>query len=176
MRARLATRQAGLPSADDSIPRMSADPLLAASRSRFGADPDVSGPGRPRPPAVPADQQILDLADQCVMCGLCLPHCPTYRISLDEAESPRGRIALARSLASGRIPQGPAALAHLDQCLTCLSCEKVCPSDVRYGALITRTRAALARTRARRGAFRNLLSDPGRLVALARLGALLRAH
>ena len=170
----LATRQAARAVADDSIPSMSADPLLAASQSRFGAPPAASGTAGSHPPGVLADQRLLDLADQCVMCGLCLPHCPTYRISLDEAESPRGRIALARSLASGRIPPGPTALIHLDQCLACLSCESVCPSEVRYGEIITRTRAALTRVRVPRRLVGRWLNDPSRLVALARIGALLR--
>jgi glycolate oxidase iron-sulfur subunit len=155
---------------------MSAEPLPAASGRRFGADPPHSGTFSSAPaPTVPGDSQLLELADQCVMCGLCLPHCPTYRISLDEAESPRGRIALARSLANERIRPGPLALQHLDQCLACLSCEKVCPSEVKYGAIITRSRAALARVRPRRGTFDRLLSDPARLVLLARIGAWLRA-
>ena len=150
MRPLLATRRTARACVDASISGMSADPLLAASGSRFGSDPAASGAAQP---GAWADSQIPALADQCVMCGLCLPHCPTYRISLDEAESPRGRIALARSLASGRIAPGPTALSHLDQCLTCLSCENVCPSEVRYGEIITRTRAALTGTRARRGAL-----------------------
>jgi glycolate oxidase iron-sulfur subunit len=142
---------------------MAADPLEAAPQ-RGSAPEDAS---------VQADPRLLALADQCVMCGLCLPHCPTYRISLDEAESPRGRIALARWIAGGRLEPDPAALGHLDQCLACLSCEKVCPSEVRYGEIITRTRAML---RSRRGGvLGRLLADPGRLVALARLGALTRA-
>jgi glycolate oxidase iron-sulfur subunit len=155
---------------------MPAEPLQAASGRRFEAaapDPDASGPV-PAQSAL-ADARLLDLADQCVMCGLCLPHCPTYRIRLDEAESPRGRIALARSLASGRIPPEPSALTHLDQCLACLSCEKVCPSEVKYGEIITRSRAAVARIRPRRDALDRALTDPRRLVAFARIGAWLRA-
>ncbi|MET0231523.1 MAG: (Fe-S)-binding protein [Rhodanobacteraceae bacterium] len=154
---------------------MPAEPLPAASGRRFGTDSADSGEFRPAAPSSPANTRLLDLADQCVMCGLCLPHCPTYRISLDEAESPRGRIALVRSLASGRIPPSPSALLHLDQCLACVSCEKVCPSEVKYGEIITRAREAQARVRPRRGVLDRLLSDPARLVALARIGAWFRA-
>ena len=42
-------------------------------------------------------------ADKCVKCALCLPHCPTYRESLDEGESPRGRIALMQGFATGAL-------------------------------------------------------------------------
>jgi len=102
---------------------MSAAPFPSAPEDRIEVKP-----GTPRIEPSLADPRLLELADQCVMCGLCLPHCPTYRIGLDEAESPRGRIALARSIASGRIAPGPVATRHLDQCLACLSCEEVCPS------------------------------------------------
>src|SRR3954447_25704890 len=142
---------------------MAADPLESVSRVGSG----------PVPALVQAHAPLLALADQCVMCGLCLPHCPTYRISLDEAESPRGRIALARWIASGRLAPDPVALQHLDQCLACLSCEKVCPSEVRYGEIITRTRTMLGGRR--RGLLGRLLTDPARLVSLARIGARTKA-
>src|SRR5436190_12488806 len=87
-----------------------------------------------------AQYEIAALADQCVRCGLCLPHCPSYRTTREEGDSPRGRIAFARALALDEA-LGPALTGHLDRCLACGVCEDVCPSGVRYDELIGRTRA-----------------------------------
>jgi glycolate oxidase iron-sulfur subunit len=80
-------------------------------------------------------------ADQCVKCGFCLPHCPTYRLRLDEAESPRGRIALAQGLVDGQIAPSPRLDAHLGSCLECRACELVCPSLVGVGQTMDGVRA-----------------------------------
>jgi len=87
--------------------------------------------------------RIAALADQCVQCGLCLPVCPTYALDRNEAESPRGRIAIAAALAKDQAEPSAALREHLDHCLGCLSCEKVCPAHVRYGELLVETRALL---------------------------------
>lgn len=79
---------------------------------------------------------VAALADQCVKCGLCLPRCPTYRQSSSESESPRGRIALIQALAEERLTASPATLEHLDACLGCMNCEKVCPAQVDYSELL----------------------------------------
>lgn len=82
-------------------------------------------------------------ADKCVKCALCLPHCPTYRESLDEGESPRGRIALMQGFVTGALAITPALAGHLDRCLACRACEAVCPAEVPYGKLIDAARAQL---------------------------------
>lgn len=89
-------------------------------------------------------QQIQQDAAQCVKCGLCLPHCPTYQVANHEAESPRGRIALMAGIASQQIHTTPALLQHLDHCLSCRACESVCPAHVPYGQLIDNARTLLA--------------------------------
>jgi glycolate oxidase iron-sulfur subunit len=84
-------------------------------------------------------------ADKCVKCALCLPHCPTYKVSKDEGESPRGRISLMQGFATGALEITPRLEAHLDQCLACRACEAVCPAEVPYGKLIDAARLELER-------------------------------
>lgn len=85
-------------------------------------------------------EQILIEADRCVKCAICLPHCPTYRLSHDEGESPRGRIALIQAMTEQKL-NSKRLHSHLDRCLGCLACEAACPSGVRYGQLIDAARA-----------------------------------
>lgn len=86
-------------------------------------------------------QTILEKASLCVKCGLCLPHCPTYQLTQDENESPRGRITLMQGLASEKLPLNAKLEAHLNQCLSCRHCERVCPANVPYGSLIDEARS-----------------------------------
>ena len=98
-------------------------------------------------PITPADAGLVALADRCVQCGLCLPHCPTYQLDQTEAESPRGRIAYIKAVAQGRLAPTPAGDNHLDHCLGCRRCEPVCPAGVSYGELLLGARAAQASRR-----------------------------
>ena len=109
------------------------------------------------------------------MCGLCQPQCPTYRVARTEAESPRGRIALSKAIALGTLDAAAraSAITHLDQCLTCMNCQRVCPSQVHYGELIVATRQVLAPPRRVTWGdrlLRALTARPGWLGAALRLG------
>ena len=86
-----------------------------------------------------------ELIDDCVHCGFCLPHCPTYLNWGEEMDSPRGRIDLMRGLRTGQMPMTPTVVAHFDRCLGCMACVTACPSGVRYDVLIEETRAYVER-------------------------------
>ena len=83
----------------------------------------------------------------CVGCGLCLPHCPTFRVTGEEALSPRGRIAAMRAIELEGAPADASFVRFMETCVQCRGCEPACPSGVPYGHLMEGTRAALAADR-----------------------------
>ena len=97
----------------------------------------------------PAD---VDL-DSCVACGLCLPHCPTYRLTGEESASPRGRIAAMRSVADGVAEVDDTFASFMDLCLVCRACEDVCPSHVPFGRMMEAARVQIEPMRSRRARF-----------------------
>jgi glycolate oxidase iron-sulfur subunit len=83
----------------------------------------------------------------CVQCGLCLPHCPTFRVTGEESASPRGRIALMRQVQWSDAPVDDAFTGYMDACVQCRACEPACPAGVPFGRLMEGTRGVLARER-----------------------------
>ena len=80
----------------------------------------------------------------CIHCGLCLEACPTYVITGDENDGPRGRLYLMRAVAEGRLEETSSAFqTHIDRCLGCRACEQVCPAGVEYGQLLEASREVL---------------------------------
>ena len=89
---------------------------------------------------LPVDEEELVA---CVSCGLCLPHCPTYRVTGLESLSPRGRITAMRAVELEGAPLDAAFVDSMETCIQCRGCEAACPSGVPFGHLMEGTRAAL---------------------------------
>ena len=85
-----------------------------------------------------------DELSTCVGCGLCLPHCPTFRVTNEEALSPRGRIATIRSIQYEGLHIDDQVSEILNTCVQCRGCEPACPSGVPYGRLIEAAKNELA--------------------------------
>lgn len=80
----------------------------------------------------------------CVGCGLCLPHCPTFRVTGEEALSPRGRIDAMRGVQWRGGEADGEFVRFMETCVQCRGCEPACPSGVPFGHLMEGTREALA--------------------------------
>jgi glycolate oxidase iron-sulfur subunit len=126
-----------------------------------------------RPGALHVDADALAA---CVGCGLCLAHCPTYRVTGEEGLSPRGRIAAMRAVDAGA-PADATFAGLMETCVQCRACETACPSSVPFGHLMERSREFLATGRAagtvppwQRAAYR-VLEHHRLLVGLSRAGA-----
>jgi len=127
-----------------------------------------------------AGQEADEILRNCVHCGFCNATCPTYQLTGDELDGPRGRIYLIKQVLEGR-PPGEKTRLHLDRCLTCRACETTCPSGVDYHRLLDTGRALTAQALPRpvaqrllRLVLRKLLARPRLFTPLLRTGQLLR--
>ena len=112
----------------------------------------------------------------CISCGFCLPSCPTYKLTGDEASSPRGRIALMRAIDGGTVDVFDAVAREQGSfCLGCRACEPACPAGVPYGRLLEQLRDAQWQGRRRPLLVRPLLAFASR-ARLIRLAGRLRRH
>jgi len=128
-----------------------------------------------------ADRPLYQDYARCVHCGLCLNHCPTYRLWGREADSPRGRLRQMALVDQGQLALGDDFVTHIDRCLDCRACETACPSGVEYGKLVELARAQIEQNYkrplgariVRNFVYRRLLPYPARIAFAARL---LRAY
>lgn len=114
----------------------------------------------------------------CVQCGLCLPTCPTFRLTGKETHSPRGRLMAMAAVGAGVADVDGAFAEIMESCLQCRACETACPSLVPFGRAMEGARAELRAQHTHQGVRRLGLSrglDSGPLLrlagALAPLGA-----
>jgi len=116
----------------------------------------------------------------CVHCGFCSATCPTYQLTGNELDGPRGRIYLIKSVLEGEVAT-QATQHHLDRCLTCRACETACPSGVQYGRLLEIGRTTLESRKIRsvaqrvvRWLLRQLVPYPQRFGLLLRIADVAR--
>src|SRR5436305_14595269 len=100
------------------------------------------------------DDSVLQ---QCMHCGLCLPTCPTYDATKLERNSPRGRIALMRAIADGRLEATRTFAEEMYFCLGCLACMTACPAGVNYAELFEHARAEAERSKVLASPKRSLI-------------------
>ena len=84
----------------------------------------------------PKIREADDILRKCVHCGFCTATCPTFVITGDERDSPRGRIWMMRELLESPESISADTGHHIDRCLGCLSCMTTCPSGVDYAHLV----------------------------------------
>ena len=111
--------------------------------------------------ASPAFDQLTmhalnSLLDKCIHCGLCPPACPTYLVRGTEMEALRGRIAILRALAAGRLPLSWSVSRYIYDCIGCESCQVACPSGVRAGEIIAQAKRIIAKSPYLPGALADL--------------------
>jgi len=128
----------------------------------------------------PAGREADEVLRNCVHCGFCNATCPTYQLTGDELDGPRGRIYLIKQVLEGRQASARTQL-HLDRCLTCRACETTCPSGVDYHLLLDTGREVIERQVGRtpgghllRRMLRLILPRRRTFTVLLRLGQALR--
>ena len=134
-----------------------------------------------------ADPQIAEadaILRKCVHCGFCTATCPTFVITGDERDSPRGRIWMLREVLESPETVSANTGYHIDRCLGCLSCTTTCPSGVDYPHLLDIGREKLDKLVPRpfadkmmRRMLGMIIPYAGRfrmMIALARIGRLFR--
>ena len=90
--------------------------------------------------------QVYDLVVSCMRCAYCLPTCPTYLSLETERASPRGRIALIRALAEGRLAPSTNLADQVYQCLGCELCTLKCPGGVNIAEILREAKRILAQS------------------------------
>ena len=122
---------------------------------------------------------LWDDLNGCIQCGLCLPVCPTFRLTGQETASPRGRLTAMSAVALG-MPVDDRFAGMMGLCLQCRACETACPSFVPFGRAMEGARAEVAAQapgagrRMRRLVTTRLLRSRGALRFLTRLAGAAR--
>ena len=93
----------------------------------------------------PVERVTEDDYLHCIRCGLCLSVCPLYRLTLNESDSPRARVALLRAVREGLLEEpSDSTAARFFNCLLCGACTFACPSGVTVDRILEMTRGEMS--------------------------------
>ncbi|MCU0859833.1 MAG: 4Fe-4S dicluster domain-containing protein, partial [Thermoplasmata archaeon] len=91
---------------------------------------------------------ILRTADECAMCGACVPVCPAYLMLGDERVTARGKLQTAKAI-SGGMPLSKEHAHRTFLCMRCKACEQVCQSKLDLIPIYEKLEAQLERAHGR---------------------------
>jgi coenzyme F420-reducing hydrogenase delta subunit/formate hydrogenlyase subunit 6/NADH:ubiquinone oxidoreductase subunit I len=80
----------------------------------------------------------------CIRCGYCYEHCPLFRTSDWEIDTPRGRLLLTYGLLTGDVKPSAYVAEKLFECFYCRNCSKSCSAKVSPPDIFTDARADLS--------------------------------
>jgi glycolate oxidase iron-sulfur subunit len=79
-------------------------------------------------------EEIIEITEKCIKCGLCKELCPIFKILREEQSSPRGHAILLSNKIYDKI---------LFDCTLCKSCEEKCPMNLKLCTAIKKARQVL---------------------------------
>jgi len=123
----------------------------------------------------PSIARVDEILRRCVPCELSTATCPTYVLTCDERDSPRGRVSLIKQMfEKGKVTS--MMVHHIDRCPSCLG-RATSPSGVDYMHLVNLARIRIeqrwrrsANQRMMRWFLCRVLANPNRFKALLVLG------
>lgn len=79
-------------------------------------------------------EEVQEILEPCVKCGMCKSICPVFKTLREEAVSPRGKVILLSDKVLDKI---------IFQCNLCKGCEEKCPLDIKVCDAIRKAREAM---------------------------------
>ena len=85
-----------------------------------------------------AKEEIKEIVEQCVRCGLCKSLCPVLKVMREEQFSPRGKAIILDNNNFEKI---------VYECTLCKACEKKCPLDLKLCDAFIKARQVLVESK-----------------------------
>jgi glycolate oxidase iron-sulfur subunit len=81
-----------------------------------------------------AKEEITEICEKCIKCGLCKELCPVFKVLREEQYSPRAHMILLSNKIYDKI---------LFDCSLCKACEEKCPLNLKLCSAIKKARNIL---------------------------------